>query len=301
MKNAYKKNKLVQLRGFCAVIEEGSVLKASKKLNIAQSNVSLQILCLERDLQTTLFKREKQRITPLPEALRFYKVAKKSIEDIDMIYENTMKTIKEDYENIIKISAHSYMLSHILPPYFKKMIEENPKVKFELHNSSYTEAIDMVNNGIVDFAIFPVNKEDLPKNIIVQDFYKCNFTIGMHENHPLVSIEASEITWNVIAKYDYISLGNQVTAQGLKSAMQTVGVNSRFDLRNGTWEICAGIVKEGLAITGGDIMYAKWHNDVITKLCPHLVPSYEFYILQNSKTSISKASKDFINFLTHKS
>ncbi len=118
-------------------MEEGTILQASKKMNTAQSNISLQISSLEKTLGISLFKRENQRLFPTPEAKRFYKVCKKALNEVDFLFENAGATIKQDYDNIIRIAANSYMFSHILPPFFKKILQTNPKAEFELHNSSY--------------------------------------------------------------------------------------------------------------------------------------------------------------------
>jgi DNA-binding transcriptional LysR family regulator len=297
MKNGYKKNKLQQIRGFCTVIEEGSILKASKKMNTAQSNISLQVSSLEKTLGISLFKRENQRLFPTPEALRFYKVCKKALNEVDFLFENAGATIKQDYDNIVRFAGHSYMLSHILPPYFKKMIKQNPKVKFEIHNSGYTEAMDMLETGIIDFAVLPETKEDLPKNIILYEFYKCKFGIGMHENHPLAKISEEDITWDLLSKHDVVTLEKGLTTQGGTAVIKNYGINSRFSINNGNWEICMGLVKEGLTISGADIGYSKWHNDIIVKNVSNLMPKYQFNILVNTKTDISKSSKEFLQIL----
>ena len=87
----YKKNKTQLLRGFCAVMEEGGILKASRKLNIAQSSISLQVTSLERDLGFQLFLRENQKLTPTEEAKRLYKVCKKVLTEMDMIFKRSYK------------------------------------------------------------------------------------------------------------------------------------------------------------------------------------------------------------------
>ena len=295
MKQGYKKNKLQQIRGFCTVMEEGSILQASKKMNTAQSNISLQISSLEKTLGISLFKRENQRLFPTPEAKRFYKVCKKALNEVDFLFENAGATIKQDYDNIVRISAHSYMFSHVLPPHFKKMIELNPKVKFELHHSGLDEALDMLETGIIDFAIFPTKKEDLPQNIEMQEFYKCEFGIGVNKEHPLAKVKEKNITWDLLAQYDFITLGRDATVQNAKSIIESYGINSRFKLYNGTWEIGAGIVKEGLTISGADTLYGKSHKGMIMKKCPHLAPNYKFHILQNKKSTISKSAEQLLN------
>jgi DNA-binding transcriptional LysR family regulator len=298
--SGYKKNKLQQIRGFCTVIEEGSILQASKKMNTAQSNVSLQISSLEKTLGISLFKREKQRLSPTAEALRFYKICTKTLNEVDFLFEYVGKTIKDDYDNVIKLAGHTYMLSHILPPYFQKMIEINPEVKFELHNSNYEEAMDMLKAGIVDFLVFPADLKNLPPNIEKTEFYKCKAAIIMSKNHPLAETPAEKITWDLLIKYDFLTLGKGVTAQNLKQIIRDNTVSSRFTLHNGTWEICVGIANEGLVITGSDYQYLeKLYNNknLIVKRCSWLLPEYEFFILTNNKSIISKSSSDFLKLL----
>jgi DNA-binding transcriptional LysR family regulator len=300
MKGSYKKNKVQQLRLFCAVIEEGTILKAAEKFNTAQPNVSLQIASLEKDLQVKLFKREKQRLKPTPEALRYYKMCKKTIEDMDFLFGNAMQTIKHDYDNTIKLAGYPYILSHILPPYFKTMVEQNPKVQFELHNTGYDETIDLLNTNAVDFAIFPTDIKNLPKNIEAKEFYKCKFGIGMHKDHPLAKVLEEEITWEMLAKHDFITLGKGITVQNAKSKVKEYGINSRFKLYNGTWEIAMGVIKQGLTISGADAFYGSWHDDIIVKHCPELALAYKFHILKNNKHSMSKSSVQFLNLITPK-
>jgi DNA-binding transcriptional LysR family regulator len=297
MNNSYKKNKLLQMRGFCTVIEEGSILRASLKMNTAHSNVSLQISSLERDLEISLFKREKQRLIPTPEALRLYKICKKSLEDIDMIFDNTISSIKQNQDNVIKLAGHSYMLSHILPPYFKKMIAQNKDVKFELHNIPYQEGMDLLEHGIIDFGVYPAKKKDLPKHIEMKELYKCTFGLAVEKTHPLAKVSEENITWNMIAQYDFLTLGKGVTAQGAKSAIAESGVSSRFTLYNGTWEICTGMINEGLTIGGADAQYLKpfkKYANLIIKECPTLLPEYKFFVLTNRKTSMSKSSNELM-------
>jgi DNA-binding transcriptional LysR family regulator len=297
MNIAYKKNKLLQMRGFCFVMEKGSILEASKAMNTAHSNVSLQVSTLERDLEVTLFTRKGNKLIPTEEAERLYKICKKTLDEVDFIFQNLRSAIKHDNDNIIKISAHSYMFSHILPPYFKQMVEENPKVQFELFNSSYNEAIDMVNAGSVDFAVFPADVNNLPKGIEVKEFYKCQFGIVVSKNHPFAAVNEKDITWDLLAKYDFITLGEGITAQKFKTHLELNGINSRFKLHNGSWEICIGMIRQGITISGADAFYAKNHKGVIVKNCHHLMPSYKFHIIRNKKNKISKSSNILLDLM----
>ena len=215
------------------------------------------------------------------------------------MFEHANELIKEDYDNKIKIASHPYMLSHILPSAFKKVLQINDKIKFELFNISLDEAIDMLNNGSVDMAIFPSENKSFREGIVSKEFYKCKFGILVSKNHPLANINPKDITWNILAKYDYIAVGKSIITQNLKSALETFGIVSKFEFHNGTWEICLGMIKEGLSVGGGDEKYAEGHSDLIFKECSKLMPEYKFHILLNSKTEISKASESLLNVLSY--
>lgn len=293
----YKKNKVQPLRGFCKVMEEGSILQASKAMNIAQSSVSLQVHSLEEELNIKLFTRKNQKLIPTEEGRKFYKMSKKFIDELDFMFENASSIIREDYDNKVKIAAHPYIFSHFLPRIFKKLIEKNPKIRFELHNVSVEDGLDFLSNGNVDICFFPVDKNYLREEIFVQDFYKCKFGITVAKNHPLAKIPEHKITWNMLAEYDYITIGKSITTQGLKSTLTTYGLSSRFELHNGTWEICLSFIKEGLSIGGGDKKYSQDREDVVFKECEFLMPEYKFHILLNKNNSISKSSQELLEMI----
>jgi DNA-binding transcriptional LysR family regulator len=296
----YKKNKIQPLRGFCKVIEEGSVLKASKAMNIAQSGVSLQINSLEKDLKVKLFIRKNQKLIPTEEAKKFYRMSKKFITELDFMFEHASEIIKEDHENKITIAAHPYMLSHFLPEIFKDLLKRNPKLRFELYNVSLDEGLDMLNNGTVDLGFFPVDKRYIRKEIIVRDFYKCKFGIAVSSDHPLAKVKTENITWENLKNHDYITIGKSITTQGLKSALETYGLSSKFQLHNGTWDICLGIIKQGLTVGGGDVKYSTGHDEIVFKEAEYLMPEYKFHILLNENTEISQGSKDLLSIVKSK-
>ena len=193
------------------------------------------------------------------------------------------------------------MLSHILPPYFKKMVERNPKVQFELYNISTREAMDMLEMGIIDFAVFPAKKSDLPKNIEMRKFFKCKFGLAIPKDHPLANVPNNEITWNMIAKYDFITVGKNITAQGVTTILELHGIKSRFTLHNGTWEIGTGIINAGLSISGTEIQYLDpfvKHSNVIIKECSKLLPEYEFHVLTNKNLTVSKSTTEIMKLLS---
>ena len=72
----YKQNRLQQLKGFCAVVENRSVSKAAMRLSLTQPTVSLQVQSLERDLRAKLFERRGPKIELTFEGELLYDLAR---------------------------------------------------------------------------------------------------------------------------------------------------------------------------------------------------------------------------------
>ncbi|MFC1659213.1 LysR family transcriptional regulator [Pseudomonadota bacterium] len=53
----YKKSRLQQYRGFCSLVQLGTTEKASAKMGLTPSAITMQIKSLEEDLNTKLFTR----------------------------------------------------------------------------------------------------------------------------------------------------------------------------------------------------------------------------------------------------
>ncbi len=68
--------KLPQVRSFCALAEEGSLVLAAEKMHCVPSNISTRIRELEQALGVELVHREKQRLNLTPEGRAFYPEAK---------------------------------------------------------------------------------------------------------------------------------------------------------------------------------------------------------------------------------
>jgi hypothetical protein len=83
----YKKNKLDQLKGFCAVVECGNSINHTAIKNcISTTTISKQIASLEEDLGFLLFDRAKNRLVINEKGKEYYKEAKKILLDLDKIY-----------------------------------------------------------------------------------------------------------------------------------------------------------------------------------------------------------------------
>ena len=91
----YKKDRLNQIRGFCAVIKFGSVNNAARNLNLEPATVSKQIITLERDIGLKLFDRSNKRKLILnDDGEKFYNKAVKILQSVDGLFEHFYTDLK---------------------------------------------------------------------------------------------------------------------------------------------------------------------------------------------------------------
>ncbi len=273
----YKKNKLQQLRGFCMTMEEGTIAKAAAKMLTAESNVSLQISSLEEELKLELFIREKKRLTPTEDAWKIYAAARHHVTGIDEVYTETAKIIKGNNDKTLRIAAHSYALSHLLPKSISKMINKNQNVSIKLYNILRDDAIRMLKNGSVDIVVFPMDQYD--EDLIIDMLYKGSAVLGVHKKHPLAKIDDKDITWDEIKKHEIAHVGKGVVMQGLASNIKNYKLKTRVSVENGgTWDIGRGLIKCNIFAGIFDKGYLNEFDKkyIIEKSISHLTPDYSF-------------------------
>ena len=105
----YKKDRLNQLRGFCAIVQTGSMNKAATKLGVEPPTISKQIIALERDTGLKLFDREltKRRLKITTAGQEFFNKAVAILQEVEGLfnYYSDQKLLEKD--NVIKVAMHN--------------------------------------------------------------------------------------------------------------------------------------------------------------------------------------------------
>ncbi|MGJ4751996.1 LysR family transcriptional regulator [Leptospira kmetyi] len=119
------------LKIFREVAVEGSFTKAAEKLHYVQSNVTMRIQLLERELGDRLFQRTKAGVTLTPKG----KILLEYAEKILFFSDEARKALSSsgDPQGVLRIGSGETTSSIRLPSYIAKFHSKFPKVKLSIH------------------------------------------------------------------------------------------------------------------------------------------------------------------------
>ena len=153
---------LNRYRLFCAVAECGSISRAAEINYISQPAISKAITKMEESLGTQLFVRNHRGVTLTDEGQLLYEQLKNAFEIIRE-GEDKLRRINELGIGRLRLGASAILCKHMLLPYLKGFIEENPHVKITVDCQSSSKIIRQLSDGRIDIALVakPENLGDI--------------------------------------------------------------------------------------------------------------------------------------------
>jgi len=143
---------LRQLRYFVTIADEGQILAASKKLNIAQPPLSQSLKNLEEELGVKLIERGSRKISLTEEG----KLLRTRAEQILALADNTKRELldaKEGFKGTLSIGTVATTGMAFLPNYIKAFHQKYPNIKFNLHEGDAKQIAEKLNNNIIEIGI----------------------------------------------------------------------------------------------------------------------------------------------------
>lgn len=140
-----------QLEYFLAIAETENMTKAAANLNISQPPLSYQLTALEKELNVSLFKREKKKLIITPQG-RLLQCRGNQIREI---LNKTLSDLQSHSKSsiTIRIGSISSVCTQLLPQKLSHFLEYEPDAKFDIIEGSTTSIIDLLAKKSIDFGI----------------------------------------------------------------------------------------------------------------------------------------------------
>lgn len=118
-------------RIFLAVIEEGSLAGASRRLGLAHPTVRARIEALEAALGTPLFTRSAQGLTPTAQAAALAAPARTMAQAADLFHRLAAAPAGEA-SGTVRLSVSEFMGVEVVPPILARLRQSHPALSIEL-------------------------------------------------------------------------------------------------------------------------------------------------------------------------
>src|SRR5437899_9370837 len=138
-----------QIKYIIALYEEQSITNASRRLNVVQPAVSMQLRKIEKDYGLQLFDRTPEGLSPTPIARSLYPACLKVLEDLraaEQIFEASRASIS----GTLNIGVPPSLADSLLGELLIICNQRYPEIAIRCHEGYSSNLIDWLADGTVD-------------------------------------------------------------------------------------------------------------------------------------------------------
>ena len=141
---------LLLLRSFVAVVETGSVLRASARVGRSQSAVSMQIQRLEGVIGRPLFRRDGRTLRPNPAGEELLLHARRLLR---LSGEALMSLKRPEDAGLVRLGVPEDYAAYLLLPVLTRFARDYPLAEFELTCEPSSALLAQIDAGRLDLAL----------------------------------------------------------------------------------------------------------------------------------------------------
>ncbi len=283
------------LRYFVTVVEEGSITKAAKRLNMSQPPLSKQMRQLEEEMGVILFIRGKKHIQ-LTEAGSFFKTrAEEIISSVDAL-ERQIREYKDGNKGRIIIGAVEAVAANYLPEILNEFRQKYEDITYEIWSGSTDDILRKLDKGVIDIGFirnaFDENKYN--RFELLQDSWGALIS----EQHRLAESDIKYITADMLIGEPLIIPSTPGRVEELQMWFGQAGVEPDILCNYNVLAIGEALVKEklGVALVLADYRKAEMGPHLIyKKLKPELNSSVN--VLWSKNHYLTEPASRLVEFI----
>lgn len=283
------------MRVFSQVIESGSFVGASKRLDLSPTAVSRHVAELEAHLQTRLLQRTTRRISLTESGRRFHERCVQLLAELDEAEQEAASATATPRGTIRLTTSISFGVRHVAPA-IAAFLGLHPKVKFDVSLSD--RIVDLVEEGFdLAIRIGAVGSENLVARKLGETRVVPCASPQYLARHGVPKTPQDLARHNCFT-YEYVTPRGQWTFRDASGGEHTVRISGSIHSNNG--ELLAeaaaqgaGISIEPTFIVGPDVRAGR----LVPLLENFEAPSGPIYAVYPSRRHLSAKVRLFVEFL----
>jgi DNA-binding transcriptional LysR family regulator len=227
-------------RSFAAVVAEGSLSAAARRIGYSQPTLGRHIETLEQQLGLILFDRTLQGLKPTPTALRLYEpiqVAERALSEAAMVAEGS----SGELEGTVRITSSAVTSHYVLPAILRDIRREFPSIQLELVSSDSVENLLLRESDIAVRMFRPTQLE-----LIARKLGELPVTACAHQVY--LGARGTPQTPDELSQHDLIGFDRSDLLISTAKAMGFDLVRADFFLRTDSQTAMWELMKSGLGI-----------------------------------------------------
>ena len=196
---------LKQLERFLAVVDEGTIVSAARRLELTQQALSATLAGLEKELDVRLFDRSPggiTRLTPYGDALVAHA---RSQVAADRRAREEIRSLKHAESGVITIGIGETFAGDIIAAAVTRLHRKNPGLRINLIEGYSESIITRLYSGEFDFVAAAVGGFGLKEGYSAEAVYSSRDVIACRAGHPLMAkrnLELSDLSdWTWVIPY----------------------------------------------------------------------------------------------------
>ncbi len=233
-------------RSFAAVVAEGSLSAAARRIGYSQPTLGRHVETLEQQLGVVLFDRTLQGLKPTPAALRLYEPvasAEMALAEAALMAEGSAATL----EGTVRITASTVVSHYVLPPLLRDLRRAYPAIAIELVPTDSAENLLLREADIAVRMFRPTQLE-----LIVRRIGELRVVGCAHQSY--LGARGTPQTPEDLRQHDLIGFDR---SDMLIAAARTMGYDLeradfalRTDSQSAAWELMRAGLGVGFALRG---------------------------------------------------
>lgn len=140
------------MRYFLAIVEHGSITRASRGLNIAQPALSLHVRNMEEELGTRLLDRSRAGVSPTEAGELLARRARALLDDLARM-EDDIRTLDADPAGVVRIGLPGTISGIVALPLITAARERYPRIRLNIAEAMSGFIAGWLSEGRVDIAV----------------------------------------------------------------------------------------------------------------------------------------------------
>jgi DNA-binding transcriptional LysR family regulator len=141
-----------QLRGFVAVVEQGSFSRAADHVHISQPALSMQVKTLEQELGEQLLLRSSREVSPTEAGQIVYRRARQVLE-LQGLVGADLEELRSLQRGHLTVACSDTIAEYVLAPALRGFVRRFPGIRLGIRNATSAATTELVTHGQVDLGL----------------------------------------------------------------------------------------------------------------------------------------------------